>query len=92
MANYQSLALLKQDLTISTSAYDNYLEGCIDRAEKAIEREGVTLDLEDVADVMLLVQYAAYLWRSRKGEAAAMPRSLRWEIHNRYVKEHAEEA
>ena len=79
MDKTQLLPLLKLDLTISTAAYDKLLNGLIDRAIKAIEREGITLG------------NAAYLWRKRKGEDTGMPRSLRYELNNLWVAQHAAE-
>lgn len=89
MDKTQILTLLKLDLTISTAAYDQLLNGLIDRAIKAIEREGITLGNDLVADQMIVVQYAAYLWRKRKGEDTGMPRSLRYELNNLWVAQHA---
>lgn len=91
MDKTQLLPLLKLDLTISTAAYDKLLNGLIDRAIKAIEREGITLGNDLVADQMIVVQYAAYLWRKRKGEDTGMPRSLRYELNNLWVAQHAAE-
>lgn len=91
MDKTQILTLLKLDLTISTAAYDQLLNGLIDRAIKAIEREGITLKNDLVADQMIVVQYAAYLWRKRKGEDTGMPRSLRYELNNLWVAQHAAE-
>lgn len=91
MDKTQILTLLKLDLTISTAAYDQLLNGLIDRAIKAIEREGITLENDLVADQMIVVQYAAYLWRKRKGEDTGMPRSLRYELNNLWVAQHAAE-
>ena len=91
MDKTQLLTLLKLDLTISTAAYDQLLNGLIDRAIKAIEREGITLKNDLVADQMIVVQYAAYLWRKRKGEDTGMPRSLRYELNNLWVAQHAAE-
>lgn len=92
-----ALKLLKQDLGISTSAYDELLKGQLTRAQKAIERQGITLDTEEtdgqvsltIDSTMLLVQYAAYFWRSRKGEDPGMPASLRFDLNNRYIQQHA---
>lgn len=87
----QALSLLKMDLGITATAYDNNLNGQIDRAAAAIEREGITLSEENpIEDIMLVVQFAAYLWRSRKGEDTGMPRSLRYELNNRFVKQNAD--
>ena len=91
MDKTQLLPLLKLDLAISTAAYDQLLNGLIDRAIKAIEREGITLKNDLVADQMIVVQYAAYLWRKRKGEDTGMPRSLRYELNNLWVAQHAAE-
>lgn len=85
MERPEILSLVKLDLTMSSTAYDTYLLGLIDRAENAIQMEGIALNLDQTADVMVLVQYAAYLWRKRKGEDLAMPRSLRWELNCRHV-------
>ena len=88
MEKVEILKLVKLDLTMSTSAYDDYLNGLIDRAKAAIKMEGINLNLKETADVMLLVQYAAYLWRKRKGEDLAMPRSLRYALNNYHVSQH----
>lgn len=90
MDKTEVLKLLKLDLTISTDAYDQLLNGLIDRANEAIKREGITLG-ESTADQMIVVQYAAYLWRKRKGEDTGMPRSLRYELNNMFVAQHATE-
>lgn len=88
----QALELLKLDLGISTTAYDNSLNGHIDRALAAIEREGIALGENlNIDEQMLVVQYAAYMWRSRKGEDTGMPRSLRWDLNNRFIKKNAGE-
>ena len=91
MDTTQVLTLLKLDLTISTDAYDQLLSGLIDRAIEAIKREGITLGDDSTADQMIVVQYAAYLWRKRKGEDTGMPRSLRYELNNLWVAQHATE-
>ena len=90
MEKAELVKLLKLDLTISTSAYDEYLGGLIERAQEAIKREGIVLT-DSVADSMIVVHYAAYLWRKRKGEDLAMPRSLRYELNNYYVTQKAAE-
>ena len=91
MDKTQLLPLLKLDLAISTAAYDQLLNGLIDRAIEAIKREGITLGDDSTADQMIVVQYAAHLWRKRKGEDTGMPRSLRYELNNLWVAQHAEE-
>ena len=82
------LAALKIDLGISTDAYDSRLGQYITSAQSAIETEGVTLDVTQMADANLVVMYAAWLWRKRdNGEG--MPRMLRWQLNNRLFSEKA---
>lgn len=78
------LALLKIDLGIRTTVYDTALEGYLASAEQKIKAEGAS-DLDassSVVDARLVIDYAAFKWRSRE-EGGAMPRSLRWELNNR---------
>lgn len=77
------LARLKIDLgIINSSAYDERLKSLLSVAQKEIEKEGATLDLEDISDSELVIDYARYLWQSRR-EPMTEPRSLRWRINNR---------
>lgn len=77
------LARLKIDLGIMNStAYDNRLLSLLDVAKKEIEKEGAELDLNDISDSELVIDYARYLWQSRR-EPMTEPRSLRWRINNR---------
>ena len=81
MTNIDRLQILKGDLQMITSANDAYLNSLLEAAEKAIQREGITL--VDEPDVnMAVVQYAAYLFRRRAGTDTAMPRFLRWSLNN----------
>lgn len=77
------LRMLKIDLGITASAYDDRLGQYLQSAKSEIEREGLTLSVSDeVSDANIVIQYAAWLWRKRDtGEG--MPRMLRWEINNR---------
>ena len=80
------LEMLKVDLGISTSAYDERLAQYLDSASAAIRAEGITLDMEVISDGNLVVMYAAWLWRKRDtGEG--MPRSIRWMMNNRLFSE-----
>lgn len=98
MENNTARKLLKQDLGISTSAYDDSLDATITRAQAAIERQGIALPTETqegeevltIESTMLVVQYAAHLWRSRKGEDKRMPASLRFDLNNMYIQQNAE--
>lgn len=84
MIDSDILAVLKVDLQIQISAvqYDDYLQKIIALAKDAIAKEGIILG-ESVSDGMLVEMYAAYLYRRRKEENVAMPRSLRYALNNR---------
>lgn len=79
----QLLVRLKIDLgIINSTAYDQRLLSLLNVAKKEIEKEGATLDLGDISDSELVIDYARYLWQSRR-EPMTEPRSLRWRINNR---------
>ncbi|MCQ2771640.1 MAG: hypothetical protein MJ236_07615 [Clostridia bacterium] len=84
------LTVLKQDLEISGTSRDAMLENIIDLAMAAITREGITLN-NSVDDGMLVENYAAFLYRKRREEAVAMPRSLRYLLNNRLLAEKGRE-
>lgn len=80
------LQMLKIDLGITTTAYDQRLARYLESALAAIITEGVSVDTDDVQDANLVVMYAAWLWRKRDtGEG--MPRMLRWQLNNRLFSE-----
>lgn len=85
MTDAEKVTMLKVDLGITTTAYDERLENYLQTARKMMAREGVVLtqdDAETVDDINLNIMYAAWLWRKRDtGEE--MPRMLRWELNNR---------
>lgn len=81
MAQITKLQMLKIDLGINTSAYDERLTQYLASAKAEIEREGVKLT-DSAPDENLIVQYAAWMWRKRDtGEG--IPRMIRWQINNR---------
>ena len=80
------LEMLKVDLGISTTAYDQRLAQYLESALAAIITEGVSVDTSDVQDANLVVMYASWLWRKRDtGEG--MPRNIRWILNNRLFSE-----
>lgn len=81
MDNNAILAILKQDLQISTTALDEYLADCIVLSQQAIAREGIEV-ADTIEDGMLVEMYAAYFYRKRR-EDAPMPRMLRLALNNR---------
>lgn len=83
------LRILKMDLQIATSAYDELLLQMISSAEGMISREGIVLDDKKAEDTQLVVMYAAYLYRRRRDENPAMPRSLRFALNNRLFSQKA---
>lgn len=87
MSNEQMLAMLKIDLGITATAYDERLAQYLKTAQDEIEREGAMLSpSDDIADANLVIQYAAWMWRKRDtGEG--MPRMIRWQINNRLFSE-----
>lgn len=78
--------MVKLNLQIAGSAFDEYIEDLIiPAAEAEIAREGITLDFENsIGDANLLVMYAGYLYRRRADYSdAGMPRMLRYALNNR---------
>ena len=60
----------------------------LDVAEQRIREKGIKLDLNNVEDVHLQVEYAAWLFRRRRQEASKlMPEYLRTDIHDRLISE-----
>ena len=93
MTDNDILTMLKMDLQISAAQYDTYLTNLIKLAKAAIQKEGIVFnELVDeqgesngltIEDGMLVQMYAAYLYRKRREENNAMPRSLRYALNNR---------
>ena len=81
------LNLLKIDLGITVSAYDERLQALITTAQQMIAREGITLT-DSSEDQQLVVAYAAWLWR-RRDSGSGMPRMLRYLLNNRLFSEKA---
>lgn len=77
----ERLVVLKADLQLLTNANDTYLTTLLDMGEKAVIREGITIEAESIECDMAIIHYAAYLFRRRAAEDTAMPRYLRWELN-----------
>lgn len=86
MDNESILKILKTDLEVSGTSRDEMLGNMIDLAKAAIEREGIKLN-DTTDDGMLIVNYAAFLYRKRREGVVAMPRSLRYLLNNRLFSE-----
>lgn len=79
------LQMLKTDLGITTTAYDERLTQYLTAAQTEIERQGAALT-ETVGDMQLTVMYAAWTWR-RRDSGEGMPRMLRYALNNRVFQE-----
>lgn len=89
MTDAELLTMLKADLEIiaANTSKDDYLAQLITAAKQFIEREGASLNLEQMEDCALVVMYAAWLYRKRAEDSVAMPRMLRWALNNRIFSE-----
>lgn len=93
------LAMLKNNLEILTTYMDDSaveiinaeLTQYIQTAVSFIEREGITLDLDDISDDMLVTMYGAWMYEKRKDPTAQMPRMLRYNLNNRLFAEKVQE-
>lgn len=90
MTDAELLVLLKYNLEMISTSFDNYLTHLIDVAKLEIAQEGITLSMSDVLDCNLIVMYAAYLFRKRKTNEP-MSRMLRYALNNRLFKEKMED-
>lgn len=89
------LAMLKNNLEILTTYMDQASVEMIDTqllqyiqtSATFIEREGISLNLDDISDCMLVTMYSAWLYEKRKDPTAQMPRMLRYNLNNRLFSE-----
>jgi hypothetical protein len=84
------LASLKQDLGITSTAFDDRLTDQLNTAMQEITAEGATLQ-DTARDRNLVLMYAAWRWRSRVTQAP-MGLMLRKALNNRVIGEKAAEA
>lgn len=98
MADTSLITMLKVDLGISTTAYDERLGQYLDSAQAEIIREGYTFpEILTVDDMQIIVEYAAWAWRRRDGELGkygsgqTMPRHLRWTLNKAIFSQKASE-
>lgn len=77
------LDMLKINLGIRSTAYDERLLQLLEASKARIREEGVqNLDEENPLDAQLIVDYAEWLWR-RRDTKEGMPRMIRWALNNR---------
>ena len=87
MTDAEKLSVLKQDLQQMTTANDALLMNLLRQAKSAIETEGITLTEGEIESDMMVIQYAAYLFRKRAAPETEMPRFLRWQMNNMLFRE-----
>lgn len=87
MTNADLLSMLKVDLGITTTAYDERLGQYLESAEAQIVNEGAVnfAPLTSISDAQLTVQYAAWMWRKRD-TMEGMPRMVRYALNNRVIR------
>lgn len=95
------MGILKTDLHISVNdssdkgrAINALLNNLILKAESEIKIFGITLNYDDVGDVMLVESYTAWMYRVRTEQThfKAMPDYLRLSMNNRLFHEKAGES
>ncbi len=79
------LKLFKLDLGITHDKRDAYFYALLEAAVLELKRKGIVLDLGQADDMMLLSDYAAWLYRKRQ-EDVPMANNLNWRIMNRKVR------
>lgn len=85
------LTMLKNNLELITEFMDDEakvakeeeLKQYILSSVNFIEREGITLNLDNIDDSLLITMYASWLYDKRKDGVAIMPRMLRYNLNNR---------
>lgn len=81
MTSAEKLSVLKNDLQLMSNANDLFLSLLLEQAAEAIKQEGIILN-ESIQSDMIIISYAAYLFRKRAGTDTAMPRFLRYQLNN----------
>ena len=94
------LTMLKYNLEMSMEYMDDQaraqketqLGQYIDSAIEFIRREGITLNLDDIGDLMLVTMYSQFLYDKRMDGVSVMPRGLRYNLNNRLFEEKSKNA
>lgn len=80
MTDESRLSLLKLDLQLQTSAYDDYLRHLLGAADDMLAGMGIQFDGSNRVEE-LRIMYAAWLYRKRADSKAEIPRMLSWSLH-----------
>jgi hypothetical protein len=78
--------LLKLDLGIQHNLRDAFFIKLIQGTIGEIEKRGITLDLNNASDQMLVVDYSAWVYRNRQ-ENIPLANNIRHRLHNRIIEE-----
>ena len=90
MDDQSRLSLLKANLSaIGSTIYDELFLSLLTSAKSMIEREGITLDLDEQEDNNLIVGYATWMFQQREDPAMPMPRWLRYNLNNKVLHQKA---
>ena len=81
MTSAEKLSVLKNDLQLMSNANDLFLSLLLEQAAEALKQEGIILN-ESIQSDMIIISYAAYLFRKRAGTDTAMPKFLRYQLNN----------
>ena len=83
----EEMALLKADLgyLTPTAAVETYMGHLLNAACRELAAKGIELDHTDSGDSLLVVMYAAWLYRKRDS-SAAMGRMLEYSLRNRIIR------
>lgn len=80
------LALFKTDLAIKNTVRDELFTKVIEGSVKEIKEKGITLETDNVADTMLVVDYSVWSYRHRM-ENIPFPPNIKLRIRNRIIAE-----
>ena len=86
----QALNFFKLDMGITQDKRDKYFTALIEAAQKELERKGILLDEKSIDDVILLADYAAWIYRKRQEDIPISP-NLQIRIRNRTVLKRSKE-
>lgn len=82
------LKMFKMDIGVSHKLRDTFFIRFLESQQKQLEEKGLTLDLDNAEDMMLLSDFSSWNYRKRN-EDVGLSRSLSLRIRNRIVKERA---
>lgn len=84
----QALKLLKAQIGIKSTIRDEFYKALLQSSAKEIERK-VKLNLEEIDDIMLLVDYADWM-NKKRNTGEPMPENIKDRIRDRKIKKRSE--